>query len=302
MFTVISRIIHFGFANFWRNVWPSMATVAIMTIALLVFMGLIFFNVLTTAAVDSIQSKIDVSVYFKTTAAEDNILSVKQAMESLPEVRSVDYVSRDRALEIFKERHANDPNISQAVNELANNPLEASLNIQAVNPNQYDSIAEYLKSPNLSRDIDKVSYAENKVVIERLVAIVNNVNRGGWMLTVLLALISGLVVFNTVQLAIYSNREEITIMRSVGASNLLVRGPYVVEGMIAGGLAAVLGLVILTPALYLTSPYFGKLIQNLDLFRYFYTNLINLFIYQLLFGVLIGGISSSIAVRRYLKN
>ncbi len=302
MFTVISRIIHFGFANFWRNIWPSMATVAIMTIALLVFMGLIFFNVLTTAAVDSIQSKIDVSVYFKTTAAEDNILSVKQALESLPEVKFVDYVSRDRALEIFKDRHANDPNISQAVNELANNPLEASLNIQAADPNQYDSIAEYLKSPNLGRDIDKVSYAENKAVIERLIAIVNNVNRGGWVLTVLLALISGLVVFNTVQLAIYSNREEITIMRSVGASNLLVRGPYVVEGMIAGGLAAALSLVVMAPVLYLTSPYFGKLIQNLDLFRYFYTHLINLFVYQLLFGVLVGGISSSIAVRRYLKN
>ena len=302
MFTVLSRIIRFGFDNFWRSVWPSMATVAILVIALLVFLGLIFFNVLTGAAVDSVQGKIDVSVYFKTTAAEDSILNIKQALESLPEVKSVEYVSPDQALAMFKDKHASDPNISQAVDELANNPLEASLNIQANNPNQYGAIADYLKSPNLNRDIDKVSYAENKVVIERLIAIVNNVNRGGWMLTIILALISGLVVFNTVQLAIYSNRDEITIMRSVGASTLLVRGPYVVEGMLAGAIAAILSLIVMSPILYLAAPYFGKLIQGLDLFRYLYTHFMSLLVYQLLFGVLIGGTSSFIAVRRYLKN
>ncbi len=302
MFTVISRIIHYGFANFWRNVWPSTATVAIMVIALLVFLGLIFFSVITGAAVNSVQSKIDVSVYFKTSTAEDEILNVKQALESLPEVKSAEYVSSDQALAIFKDKHANDPKISQAINELNNNPLEASLNIQARNPNQYDAIAAYLETPSLSQNVDKVSYAENKVVIDRLIAIVNNVNRGGWILTIIMALVAGLVVFNTIQLAIYSNRDEIAIMRSVGASNLLVRGPYVVEGMIAGALSAVLSMLLIAPVLYLVSPYFSQLIQELDLFRYFYGHMLSLLLYQLAFGMLIGGLSSFVAVRRYLRN
>lgn len=302
MFTVISRIVHYGFANFWRNVWPSMATVATMVIAAMVFLGLIFFNVITTAAVGSVQDKIDVSVYFKTNTPEDTILSIQQALQSLPEVKNVDYISPDQALQIFKDRHAQDPNISQAVNELNNNPLEASLNIQARDPNQYNAIASYLQSPNLSQNIDSISYAQNKVVIDRLISIVNNINRAGWMLTIILALVAGLVVFNTIQLAIYSNRDEIAIMRSVGASNLLVRGPYVVEGMIAGGIAAVVSLILIAPILYFTAPYFSRLIQELQIFQYFYSHLFSLLVYQLLFGVLIGGLSSFVAVRRYLKN
>ncbi len=302
MFTVISRIIHYGFANFWRNIWPSMATVAIMIIALSVFLGLIFFNVATTAAVSSVQDKIDISVYFKTNTSEDQVLNVKQSLESLGAVKSVEYVSPDRALEIFKARHQNDPTIQQAVNELNSNPLEASLNIQARNPDQYDAIATYLSSPNLSQYFDKVSYSENQVVINRLITIVNNINHGGWVLTVLLALVAGLVVFNTIQLAIYSNRDEITIMRSVGASNLLVRGPYVVEGLIAGALAAVVSLLLAAPVIYFLSPYFNRLIADLNLFQYFYTHLFSLLLYQILFGVLIGSLSSFVAVRRYLKN
>jgi cell division transport system permease protein len=302
MFTAISRIIHYGFVNFWRNIWPSAATVAIMVLSLLVFSGLIFFNVITKSAVASIQSKIDISVYFKTNVSEDDILNIKRSLESLAEVERVEYVSADAALARFKEKHADDETVSQALAELTVNPLEASLNIKARQPEQYAAIAEYLAAPNLSRYFDKVSYFENQVVIDRLVAVIANVNRMGLALTVILAVIAGLVVFNTIRLAIYSNRDEIGIMRAVGAGNAFVRGPYMVEGMIAGVLAAVVSIIFMAPLIYFLSPYFATFIPGLDLFRYFYTNILTLLGYQLLFGVLIGALSSFIAVRRYLKN
>lgn len=302
MFTVISRIVHYGFVNFWRNGWPSAATVAIMVMALLVFSGLIFFNVITASAIASIQEKIDISVYFKTNVSEDEILNVKRSLESLSEVGQVDYVSTDEALARFKEKHAEDETVSRALSELTVNPLEASLNIKARKPEQYASIAEYLSAPNLSQYFDKVSYFENQVVIDRLVAIINNVNRMGLALTVILAVVAGLVVFNTIRLAIYSNRDEIGIMRAVGAGNAFVRGPYMVEGVIAGVLAAVLSLLVAAPLVYFASPYFSVFIPGLNLFQYFYTNILSLLGYQLLFGVLIGALSSLIAVRRYLKN
>ena len=116
MFTIISRIFHFGIKNFWRNGWLSTATIAIMTLSLFVFMNLILFGVITRAAASSIQDKIDISVYFNTNTSEDQILNIQQSLEALSEVKSVDYVSRDQALAIFQQNHANDPTISQAIN------------------------------------------------------------------------------------------------------------------------------------------------------------------------------------------
>ena len=302
MFTVISRIFHFGLKNFSRNGWLSTATVAIMTLALMVFGSLILFNYVTHQAAASIEDKIDISVYFNTNTSEDEILSIQQSLQGLPEVAGVNYISRDQALTLFQQSHSNDQTVIQAMNELDSNPLEASLNVKAQNPNQYADIANYLSSPNLSQYIDTVSYSENQNVIERLAKIVSTVESGGWAMIVFLTLVAGLVVFNTIRLAIYANREEIGIMRVVGASNSLVRGPFVVDGMLCGAIAAVASLIIAVPCIYLISPYLNYFIPNLNLFHYLYTHLPQLFLYELGFGVIVGGFSSAFAVRRYLKN
>ena len=147
-----------------------------------------------------------------------------------------------------------------------------------------------------------MSYSKNQVVIDRLTAIIQNVNRGGLVLTLVLALVAGLVVFNTIRLAIYSNRDEIGVMRVVGASNALVRGPYVVGGVIAGVAAAVASIIIAAPIAYFVSPYLKVFIPGLDIFNYFYANIFRLLGYQVLFGIGIASLSSFIAVRRYLRN
>src|SRR3989344_3579268 len=108
MITTIYRIIKNGFQNFWRQRLISVATLSVMLLALVVFSSLIIFNVVAVSALNSIQEKIDISVYFKTSSPEDEILRIKQSLEGLAEVKNVDYVSRDRALEIFKEKHASD--------------------------------------------------------------------------------------------------------------------------------------------------------------------------------------------------
>ena len=302
MFTIISRIFHFGFKNFSRNGWLSVATVAIMTLALVVFAGLLLFGYVTHQATTSIEDKIDISVYFKTNTSEDQILNIQQSLEGLPEVATVDYISRDQALALFQQNHANDPTVNQAINQLDTNPLEASLNIKATDPSKYAAIADYLATPNMTQYIDTVSYTQNQNIIERLAKIVSTVERGGWVMTLLLAIIAGLVVFNTIRLAIYANRDEIGIMRVVGASNSLVRGPFVIDGMLCGAIAAVASLLVAAPILYFVSPYLDVFIPGLGLFHYFYTHILQLLLYELLFAVVIGGLSSFFAVRRYLKN
>lgn len=302
MFTIISRIFHFGFKNFWRNGWLTTVTVIIMSLALLVFAWLIFFGVVTSRAAASIEDKIDISVYFNTNTAEDEILSIQQSLEGLSQVQSVDYVSRDQALTTFKQNHASDVTISQAVSELDSNPLEASLNIKAKNPSQYGAIADYLSSSDLSQYIDSISYTQNQSVIDRLARIVRTVEVGGVIVMIVFALLAGLVVFNTIRLAIYSNREEIGVMRVVGASNALVRGPFVVEGALCGAIAAILALIVSAPILFAVDPYLNVFIPDMNLFHYFSSHIIQLFLYLFVFGIALGGISSFVAVKRYLKN
>jgi cell division transport system permease protein len=102
LFTTLFRIIKYGVQGFWRNGWLSTTTLFVMILTLLAFIGLTLFNVLTNTALTVLQEKIDISVYFKTTVSEDDILSAKSSLESLAEVKKIEYISRDQALEIFK--------------------------------------------------------------------------------------------------------------------------------------------------------------------------------------------------------
>ncbi|MEK7168299.1 MAG: permease-like cell division protein FtsX, partial [Patescibacteria group bacterium] len=213
MLTTLFRIIKNGFLGFRRNGWLSMATLSIIILALLVFEGIIIFNILTKTALTSLQDKIDISIYFKTNTPEDEILKTKKSLETLAEVKNIEYIPRDKALEIFKERHKNDSAISQSLEELQDNPLLASLNIKAYNPKEYAIIAGHLDEASFKGWFEKVTYAQNAVVIERLGRIIDTAQKGGLILIIFIALIAVLVTFNTIRLAIYSNREEIGIMR-----------------------------------------------------------------------------------------
>src|SRR3989344_4551862 len=196
MATSLARIIKYGLQNFWRNKWLSTATLAVMTLALFVFENLIFFSVLSGSALDVLKDKIDISVYFKIDAKEDDVLKIKRSLESLTEVKAVEYISRDQALELFQERHKNDQTISQAISILDENPLSASLNVKANDPREYPAIASYLNNQNLSNVVEQVTYSQNQLVINRLASIVDTGQKGGIALTVVLAAVSILVTLN----------------------------------------------------------------------------------------------------------
>lgn len=301
MITILFRITRYGFQNFVRNGLLSTATIAVMVLALLVFLGLNLFGYITESSLAALKDKIDISVYFKTTVAEDEILRVKRSLESLSEIKGVEYVSRDSALEIFKNKHQGDATISRAVSELGYNPLLASLNIKADDPSQYAAISEYLNNESLNALIEKVTFAQNQKVIERLASIVDTIEKAGALLTIILSIVAGLVVFNTIRLALYSNREEIGIMRLVGASNAFIRGPYLITGSIYGVIAALISVLLITPVVFLVAPYLAVFIPSIDFKNYFIGRLALLTLYQLGLGILLGTASSYFAIRRHLK-
>lgn len=301
MITTFYRIVKYGFQNIWRNHLVSIATILVLFLSVAVFLGLLLFIIIGNQAIMVVQDKIDISVYFKTDAAEDDILALKDALEKLEEVRLVEYVSKDEALEIFKQRHEGDENILRALIELEENPLSASLNIKARDPGEYAAIAAYLEQVPLQPIIDRVTYTQKQMVIERLVRIIDIGKQGGVLLTLALAIIAIIVAFNTILLAIYSNREEINIMKLVGASHAFIRGPYIFVGVFYGFFSAALTVLLFMPVIYFASPYVNVFIAGMDLWSYFLANFFKIFGACLLFGIGIGVISSLIVIRRYLK-
>jgi len=301
MFTTLSRIIKYGLQNFVRNPSLSIATTAVLTLTLILSNGLFIFNALSKQTVSSLQNKIDISVYFKDAAAEENILAVKKSLEDLNEVKSVDYVSRERAFEIFKEQFADDQSVKQALAELKSNPLPASLNIRANDPREYAGIAAYLENENLRELIDKVTYQQNRLIIDKLTKITEIAQAAGLAITLFLALIATLIIFNTIRLAIYSNRDELTIMRLVGAANRFINGPYLVTGLLYGIVAAVVSLIIFAPLVGFVEPYVNILLPEVGIAKYFYANIFTLLGIQFVIGAALGIISSLIALRKYLQ-
>jgi len=301
MFSTIARIIKYGILDFKRNAWLSTATIAILTLTLIVFAGLYLFNIFTNTVITSVQNKIDISVYFKNDTAEDEILRIQSMLKTMPEVKEVEYISKDSALATFKEKHQSDQTITNALDQLDSNPLLASLNIKAHNTDEYSIIAAYLNNDSIAPFVSNVTYSQNATVIDRLGKILKTSKEGGIALTIFMALITFFITFNTIRLAIYSSRENITIMRLVGGSNFFIRGPFLVEAALYGIFATIVSMLIIAPILYFISPYSNVLVPELNIWAFFMHNILTLVIYQLLIGIGLGLISSFFAMRRYLR-
>lgn len=306
VFTNTRRIVKAGFVNFWRNAMVSLSAVFIMTVALFVIGGTMLFSVFLQSSLSEIKNKVDINVYIRPDAAEASILSVKRTLESIPEVAKVEYTSRDQAIINFKERNANDYLVTQALDELADNPLGAILNIKAKDPSQYEAIAKHIAGEQNAANsgeniISDVNYGRNKIVIDKLTAITKGVERVSAALLLLLVGIAVIVTFNTIRLAIYVSRDEISVMRLVGASNMFVRGPFIVEGIMYGIVAAFIATALLYPVtLWLkgaTESFYG----GIDLVIYYIENLNQILSVLVFSGAALGAASSFLAVRRYLK-
>ena len=296
----IQRIWQTAWLSFRRNGLLSTATVLVMVLTLFVVGGLLLSSVLMNTILDNLQRKIDVSVYFFPNTAEDSILKLRDAFQKIPNVSSVAYVSQEQALADFKEKHKNNPLISESLQELDQNPLEASLNITAEDPNKFQGIVQTIENRH-EKTIDKINFYENQTVIERLNRIMNAARTAGVIVALVLGFIAVLVAYNTIRLAIFSTREEINIMRLVGATSWYIRLPFLVEGMIDAVLAAVITSVLFLPITALLSPKVGFFVEGVNLFHYFLSNFIEFFLMLLVVSLLIGTISSALAIRRYLK-
>ena len=296
----LKRIIKSGYQSFRRNGWLSVATITVMVLVLFVIGGIVFVGALAQTVVLSLESKIDISVYFSPDAKEENILAAKEDIEKRPEVRDVTYISRERALAVFRDTHKDNALIISALDELGENPLEASINIKAKDSSHYGAISEFVAKKNYL-GVEKINYFDNQIVIDRLSSIVETVRGSGAVAALVLAAVAVLVAFNTIRLAIYSMREEIGIMRLVGASSWFIRGPFLINGLFYGMSSAAITTFLFFPLSWLTAPKLMRIVPDFDLYQYFLTHFFQFSLIMVIVGVGLGVISSFIAIRRHLE-
>jgi cell division transport system permease protein len=296
------RVLKFAFQDLWRNLSLSFMTVFILVLMLLSVNTLWSLDVLTKQAVESVKKQIDVSIYFVPQATEKNVAEIKSYIQMFSEVTDIKLQSKEDVLASFREQHKLQKEALDALDELGANPFGPTMVIKTKEPKDYKKIIDALNVPEYETIIEAKSFDNHEDAIERLQNITNRIERVGFGLTVLFAIISFLIIFNTVRVAIASQRVEISIKRLVGASNWFIRGPYMIESVLFTVLSVGLTMALVGVALRWIDPYLAVVLPNgFSLTNYFYSNMLMLFGSQALAVLLLTVVSSALAMRKQLK-
>jgi len=296
------RVIKFSLQDLVRNVWLSVITVVIIALALLSVNLLLIVKVLGSAAISAVEAKVDISLYLKSDAEESRILDLKNRISGLDSVKEVTYISKQAAIESFRDKHKNDPEILQALLELGRNPLSPSLAIKPKDVNNYEDLIVSLNKMD-GQLIESKNFDDHKAMLAKINNITDKASRAGLIISLLFILITVLVVYNAVCVAIYTHKREIGIMKLVGASTWFIRAPYLISGIIYACLGVAVIIAILYPLLSFLQPYLEVFFYGfkLNILEYYNNNFFMIFGLEFLAVTLVNFLASSVAVGRYSK-
>lgn len=300
------RIIKTGGQYFIRNATLAIAAIAVMVITLTIILFSIISNATLTHTIEELTDKIDISVYLKDTVKEDEKDKIIQDLKNLENTKTVEYLDKNAVLENYKRQNANNIDLLLAISQ-TDNPLPATIKIKPKNPNRLVDIQAYLEKPEVEAlQSDKTSYSgDTRVAVDKITASAQLLQKAGAVGVIIFATVSMLIIFNTIQMSIFNRRDELKIMRLLGAGTMYIRGPFVIETILYGVISAVVSIVLCNALFAVSSTAFST--SSLGLLdvtyanRYFGDNFWVLFTAQLLLGIMIGAASSTIATARYLK-
>ena len=305
-YITLERIIKNGFINFGRNVWLAIAAIAMMGITLTILLFAVISNATFTHTINDLTSHIDVVEYLKDNVTDAQRAAQIRQLQQLPNVKYVQYTSKDQALKSYEAENANNPTLLAAISE-TDNPLPASIEIWPVDPNKLQDIQNFLDQPDQKNlQSDPTSYSgDRKAAIDNITSATHFFQQAGIIGIIVFMIISMLIIFNTIRMAIFNRRDELIIMRLLGASPAFIRGPFIVETILYGAVAAAISLIIVWALFKVASSTLqASSLGLLDIGysnNYFSKHLAFILTIQILVGILIGAASSVIATRRYLK-
>jgi len=300
--TKFIRIIKFAWQNLGRNLWLTIMTVVVLSVTLFSVNVLLSLNVVTGAVAKSLENRIDVSVYVKAGATDDEKNSLRSYLVGLPQTADVKTVSPEDALAAFRVRHANDPEVLKALDEVGENPLGATYIVTAKSLDQYPAIIAALDHPAYRDLITEKNFEDYSTLIAKVRDIRDRASGFGIALLAVFALLAMIIMVNVVRVAIFTHKEEIGIMKLVGANGSFIRGPYLIESVILSFLALVISSAGIAAAAYFGSPYLASFLgTDPGVVSFFVGNAALIAGAEFAALVALTGIASSYAVGRYMK-
>jgi cell division transport system permease protein len=300
------RIIHTGVVNFFRNATLAVAAMAVMVVTLTIILLSLLVNTTLSSTINQITDRVDVSVYLVDDLEAEKLDGLLADLEALDNVKSLTYLSKDDALKAYQEENADNPELLQAISQTSN-PLPATIRIKPVDLDRVNEIQRFLEQDDIkAMQSEEPSYSgDRKEAIDKISNAANILQRVGVIGVVLFAVISVLIIFNTIQMAIFNRRDEISIMRLLGANTWYIRGPFVVESVLYGLISGAISIILINSFFLASSGTLeASSLGLLDINQaqeYFRANFWQLVGLQLGTGVVIGAASSVIATRRYLR-
>lgn len=299
---VFSRVMKLGLTNFWRNRWLSLAATLVMTLTLLIIGIFTIMNIVINKTTDSIREKMDISVYFKDSASIDDIVNLQQQVAARSDVKEVKYISKEEALANFNAQEQG----KQVANLISanENPLPRSLEIKAQQAENLNTIASFVSQDQYKAMVHSVSYQDNKLVIDRLIGMTTFLKRIGWVFSAIFVLISILVISNTIKLTIFTRKDEIEIMRYVGANDSFIKVPFIIEGFLYGLIATIIAVIIIKLGVVFLSPMMTRFLGfdlSARMLSFFSGSFLAIIGIEFLIGIVIGIGCSLISIRRYVK-
>lgn len=302
-FILCGRIVRHAAHNMARNIGISFITVTIVVLALISVNALISVRALTTAAVAAIGEQVDLTIYFTPNATQDQITGVQTYVSKFTEVASVELIDRARALELFRARHVNNPSIVKSLELLPDNPFGAYLIVRARDTGNYDRIVRSIEAQPWQSFIQRRSFADRARVIERINGVTSRAQELSVWLSGLFVLIALLIIFNAVRMAIYTQREEISIKKLVGATNGFIRAPFFIEGTLYVTVAFIIAAGLLYGGARYVDPLLGTLFVRggFSLHGYFFAPWYGVLLTELCIALFVTWLTSAFAMRRYLR-
>jgi cell division transport system permease protein len=302
----LERVIKSGFINFFRNLSLSIAATAVMTVTLTIVLFSIIANATFDHTIDDINNKIDISVYLKDSVKPEQRNGLMEQLKGLPNVKSVEYISKEQALEQYRKDNQDNLELLLAISQ-TDNPLPATIRIKPVDPANVDSIKNLLETKDVQAlQSDQTSYSgDRKEAIDKITRATSFFAKAVTVSIIIFAVISILIIFNTIQMAIFNRRDELTIMRLLGAGKWYIKGPFIVETILYGIVSAVVSIMLCNTLFVVQAQAFdASSLGLLDIKyanEYFGRHFLLFLGMQLLAGMAIGAGSALIATYRYLK-
>ena len=301
--TNLRRIIVSGYKGFKRNTTVSASSIFILVITLSIITSLFFWNGIFDYSINKLKNKVDIAIYFKPNTTDDIVLNIKSEISEFPEIKETVFNSAESRFNKFKQEKINDTDVQNTLETIGVNPLGPSLVIRAKDSKDYSVIYDKLqeKIDMENNNIDKISYLDVKDSIDNLNHIVTWLSNIGLIIVVIFIIMSVMINYNTIRISIFVFKNEISVMKLVGASNWFIRGPFVVQGFISGFIASIISIMLAYPISYWLDKKALSFLGGFDVVAYYHNNFFTLFGILLVLSISMSGISAYTAARRYLK-